>query len=238
MIVIADNKPILSKKPKMKKNTLLIALAMLGASSFTAISAPITAYNGTAFTIPGGAGGDLSIGRQFDVTGSGITIQSLGVFDFGNKGLLTSNVVRLFSITANGAGGGSPVAITGGSVTVAAGGSATASSFQFQSLAPIFLAAGKYSVIAYNMDIGGDVYGDNQPAGTGLPVAGNNITNIAYSAYQFSIVDPAYPNSGFGNNLASTSFQFDVGNTIPEPGTWALLAFGLTTVTVLRRRRA
>jgi hypothetical protein len=45
---------------------------------------------------------------------------------------------------------------------------------------------------------------------------------------------------GYGDNQQSFTFTQASGNLIvavPEPSTWALLAFSLTTVMILRRRR-
>ena len=47
-------------------------------------------------------------------------------------------------------------------------------------------------------------------------------------------------NLGYGTGMQSFSFDQSTGDLIvavPEPTTWALLAFSLTTVIVLRRRR-
>jgi len=217
----------------------LMVLALQGA---TAQAALITAYSGVGFTTAGDWN-PLIAGHQFTVTGTGITVQSLGVFDFGADGLVNSHEVTLFSITAINAGGGSPVAL--GSVTVPAGTGATLdSSMRFQSLAtPIFLVAGNYSVIAYGFtyhtsgDTGGDG-GTSNPT-LGLPVAGNNVTNITFSAYEFTTAgSPHYPNGGWGgNNLADASFQFNVGNTAPEPASLGLLAIGGLLMLPRARRR-
>src|SRR5581483_5828493 len=102
----------------------------------------------------GGAGnnGGLNIGHTFTVTGSGIKIFSLGVYDYHGDGLNASHVVALFSGTGSGS---TPVA--GGSVTVPSGTTAPLTNgFRMAPLAaPITLAAGNYSVIAYQMNGGG-----------------------------------------------------------------------------------
>lgn len=75
---------------------------------------------------------------------------------------------------------------------------------------------------------------------TGAPIAddpstfttvGSSFTNIQAVGYFFE----AFRSSG--TNSVSTSTSQITFLAIPEPSTWALLAVGLTAVTVLRRRR-
>ena len=44
------------------------------------------AYTGTS-AAAGAAGGNLNIGRQFSVTGTGVTVRDLAVWDDGGNGL-------------------------------------------------------------------------------------------------------------------------------------------------------
>jgi PEP-CTERM motif len=209
-----------------------VCLAALPASTF---AVPMPAYTGLGATA-GGATGNLNIGREFSVTGDGITISALGVFDFGSDGLVNSHVVTLFSIGSLGA---NPPAtpITGGSVTIPAGTGATLDSgMRFENLAgSIYLPAGDYSVIAYGLNsAGGDPYGDNG----GLP-SGGNITHFGFDPYQFTAnVSPAFPTGGDGNNHSSASFQFVNGPVVPEPATVTLSMLGLGGLLLRRRRSA
>jgi len=173
------------------------------------------------------------MGRQFTVTGSGITVIDLGVFDLNGDGLVASHDVTLFKINSGaGAANANVSAITGGSINIASGtGASLESSFRFQSLVnPIYLAPGDYSVVAYGLSKtpGGDPYGE----GGQLPTGGN-VSNIAFTPFQYtSASSPAYPNSGDNNTaLSSASFRYNLGNTTttPEPGT----ILGLVTVGAL-----
>src|SRR4051794_15910024 len=66
----------------------------------------------------GGAGnnGGLNIGHTFTVTGSGIQVLSLGVYDYQGNGLISSHTVTLFSDS-----GAVHTTVSGGSISVPAG---------------------------------------------------------------------------------------------------------------------
>lgn len=208
----------------------LISLAAAGTAQ-----AAILSYGGVGAT-QGVVAGTLNIGRQFTVTGSGITIIDLGVFDLNGDGLVASHDVTLFKINSGaGAANANVSAITGGSVNIASGtGASLASSFRFKALTnPIYLAPGDYSVVAYGLNKLGDPYGE----GGQIP-AGGNVSNINFIPFQFTTASsPAYPNAGgLGDllgELSGASFRYNLGNTttaaVPEPGT----ILGLVTVGVL-----
>ena len=59
------------------------------------------------------------------------------------------------------------------------------------------------------------------------------LTNIG-SGLAFGTVDPNITNTSFAYHNGSIDLTY---TAVPEPATWALLAFSLTTVMVLRRRR-
>ena len=231
---------------KLVKNSvgggvILISLAVTGTAQ-----ASILSYGGVGATpglFPFG-NGPVNIGRQFTVTGSGITVIDLGVFDLGGNGLVDSHDVTLFKINSGaGAANANVSAITGGSVNIASGtGASLESSFRFKALTnAIYLAPGDYSVIAYGLKKLG--FGDPYGEGGQLP-AGGNVSNIGFTPFQYvTASSPAYPSAGDTNTaLSSASFRYNLGNTtstsVPEPSSiLSLLALGtLGAASTLKRK--
>jgi hypothetical protein len=206
----------------------------------TAEAGLIAAYDNTGATY-GVASGQLNIGREFQVTGNGISVFDLGVYNFNSAGLQSSHTVTLFSLDHLGSGA-TATPISGGSVTVPGGtGGTLIGGFRYAALdAPIYLPAGDYAVIAYALNAthpatGTDPYGDHG----GLPSAGNNVTPFQFDPYQFvNASSPAYPTAGDTNNHSSASFLFQVGPlSVPEPSSLALLALGGGALAGWRRWR-
>lgn len=210
--------------------------AVLGSMLFTVSTrgAPVVGYTGTG-AVAGAATGNLNIGRQFSVTGSGITLRDLGVWDSGGDGLINSHAVQLFTINSGaGAANANVAPIAGAGLTVPAGTTAPLDSgFRFTSLSSgLFLAPGNYSVVVYGLNVsGGDPYGD----GGGFPTGGN-VSDIRFDPFQFTAnTSPTYPNGGDTNNHSSASFRYDLGNTLPEPGSLAGLVIAAATGLLARR---
>jgi len=214
---------------------LILALSLFPVLSGTA-QAALIAYTGDSVN-GGAAPGSLNIGRQFSVSGNGITVRDLGIFDFSSNGLVSNHTVTLFRILSGaGAANAAVEAIAGGSVTVPSGsGAALANGFRFASLlSPVYLSLGNYSVIGYGFNTAADRYGD----GGGYPTAGN-VTDIRFDPYQStSAASPSYPSGGDVGNHSSASFRYDLGNTVPAPGVPALLLGGMAVLAWTRRRRS
>jgi hypothetical protein len=204
---------MINNNASMKSRVLPIRLAL----TFVAVAAALTlpGFSARAETVGytadvagpfGGAGnnGGLNIGHKFTVSGSGIQIFSLGVYDYQGNGLNASHVVALF--TNNGAAS-SPIA--GGSVTVPAGTAATLKSgFRFAPLtAPVTLPAGNYAVIAYQMNGGGGSDGYAEANNTGF--IGDGKVSDAGGTFNFDTAGfPTYPYQNGAGNLASSSFTY------------------------------
>ena len=174
---------------------------------------PLTAKYGAAANNSG-----LNIGHTFKVTGSGITVYQLGVFDYQGNGLAAAHDVTLFANQ-------SPLA----SVTVPAGTDAPlGNGFRFAPLAtPITLAAGDYSIIVYQMngDTTSDPYCEDNASGFN---AGGNVTDAGYSPYVFDgNGSPEYPAGGANENFAVCSFTYS--NLLSSP---LITAQSVTNVTV------
>ncbi|HYE17145.1 MAG TPA: hypothetical protein VEA69_01810 [Tepidisphaeraceae bacterium] len=197
--------------------------------------AAVIAYTGTGATA-GANTGNLNIGRQFSVTGTGITLRELGVWDAGGDGLVNAHTVTFFAINSGaGAANANVTPVSGGSLSVPAGTAAPLNTgFRFATLTtPIFLAPGNYSAVAYGLNAGG---GDPFGNGGGFPANGN-VTDIRFDPFQFTAsTSPTYPTGGDANNHTGASFTYDLGNTVPEPG--AIGAAGVVGLLAAGRRRA
>jgi hypothetical protein len=213
-----------------------VAGLLCAAGGARSSSAAVIGYTGTGATA-GTNTGNLNIGRQFSVTGTGITVRDLGLWDNAGDGLAASHVVTLFQVNSGaGAANANVTAISGGSVTVPAGTAAPLDTgMRFTALAsPIFLAPGNYSVVAYGLNVtGADAFGN----GGGFPANGN-VADIRFDPFSFTAAtSPTYPVGGDANNHSSSSFRYDLGNTTPEPGAVALLSLGAVAVLGRGRRR-
>jgi autotransporter-associated beta strand protein len=151
-------------------------------------------------------GGLLNIGRTMTVTGAGIEVFQLGFFDYQSDGLATAHTVTLFDSTQT------PIA----SVTVPAGTTAPLiNAFRFAPLGtPLFLPAGNYSILAYQMN-SSDPYGNgNAPGFNG----GGNVSPGAGVYHFTSNPSPDYWTDMSGENFASASFTYT--NVSPATGIW------------------
>ena len=145
----------------------------------------------------------LNIGHTFTVTGGGIQIQQLGVFDYQGNGLNAAHTVTLFTTLL---GNQVPLA----SVTVPAGTSAVlGNGFRFMPLATaLTLTPGSYSIISYQMNgnAGSDPYCEGNVSGFN---AVGNVGDAGFSPYEFvTNGSPAYPSGGANVNFACVSFTY------------------------------
>ena len=181
----------------------IAVLALFAASASAQIigfTADPTATQYGTYADNGGAGGGLNIGRTMTVTGAGIEVYQLGVFDFGTNGLAAAHTVTLFS---------NQTALA--SVTIPAGTSAPLiNAFRFEPLGtPLMLPAGNYSIVAYQMD--GTVYQSSDPYGNGNAPGFNGGGNVSPGAGIYDFVtspSPAYPGATSGEDFAAVSFTY------------------------------
>jgi lysophospholipase L1-like esterase len=165
----------------------------------------LPAFTGSAAK-PSANTGTRNAGHEFTVTGAGVVVRDLGVWDNGANGLVAAHAVTLFSLDKVGAGAkGTPVA--GGSVTVPAGTTAALEAgYRFAPLAaPVTLAAGTYAVVAYGLNAD-DLPGD----GGGLPLPVTGVADANFDAYEFiATASPAFPSGGDQNTHANASFRYE-----------------------------
>jgi len=146
-------------------------------------------------------------GREFIVTGAGIRVRDVGVWDSKADGLNVAHPVTLFSLDKVGAGA-KATPVPGGSATVPAGTAAPLDAgFRYAALpAPIDLKPGTYAVVAYGLN-DKDLTG----SGGGLPLPALGVTDAHFDPYQnVDAASPAFPNGGDTNNHSNASFHFEV----------------------------
>ncbi|MEO5718849.1 MAG: VPDSG-CTERM sorting domain-containing protein [Chthoniobacterales bacterium] len=203
----------------MKK--LLAKLGMIAAMSLTfAVSASavtiVTNPTGSEFlnTPPPGVEG-----FAFTTGSSAVSINQLGVYDFGNNGLDADHTISLFNSA------GTLLA----SAIVFSGGSATPDSFQWSTLFPaITLQANTQYVL-------GASYGDNDPDhflyGTATLPTGFTLDGAVYADQNGN--PSAFPDTFFGPG----GFFGPNARLVPDGGSAvALLGFGLAGIEILRRK--
>jgi autotransporter-associated beta strand protein len=180
-----------------------------GGQSIGFTADPVATQYGT-YADNGGASGGLNIGRTMTVTGAGIEVFQLGVFDFGTNGLAMAHTVTLFS---------NQTAVA--SVTVPAGTAAQLiNAFRFAPLStPVFLAAGNYSIVAYQMN--GTTTQSSDPYGNGNAPGFSGSGNVTPGAGIYDFVtsgSPAYPGSTSSEEFAAVSLTFT--NVLPAANVW------------------
>lgn len=213
----------------MKIWQLIASVALIGsfattASAVTPILPPGSFIAYTDIDVRRGAvqNRTLNIGRTFTVTGTGINVSALGIFDFQSNGLVSGHTVSLFSTGVLSQSLLASVSVADGIVAPLVQG------FRFTNLpSALYLAAGEYSLIGYGLNSAdGDPYGDLG----GLPAAGSNVIDGGFDPFQFTTAgSPAYPTGGDTRNHSSVSFIYNVA-TVPEPDTWGLMICGFFMV--------
>lgn len=179
----------------------------------------------------------LNIGREFVVSGTGITILDLGVYDATAPDLINSHVVTLFAISNIGT---PALSVPLASTLIPAGnppaGATLDSGFYFNSITPMFLAPGDYAVVGYGLDTGTNGSGDPYADGGGR-LSSPNAVDAFFDPYEFSSApSPVFPANGDSNDHSSTSFHFNLGNTTPEPASLSIVALGAIGMLARNRR--
>jgi hypothetical protein len=205
----------------MKKQILTLAfLAAITLSSPSLSQGAVLMTEGTAVAVAANA--NYTVGTQFTVGTSDLSVTSLGIWDESQDGLAVSHDVGLWN------SGGTLL----GSVTVPSGtGGSLVGSFRYIALGlPVTLTAGQsYTLGATYALNSADKYRPN----SSTPVFSSDVSSPASRwVTSATLARPTSTASGFA--YVGPNLQYSV---IPEPTTWALLAAGLMTVMVLRRRR-
>jgi hypothetical protein len=193
--------------------SIFLLLGILGATSASA--------NYLAFTPPssfspgtGSSNNPVNLGLFFDVTSS-ITVDELGFYDIPN--LTVGETVTLYTSTGT--------ALTSVFVPLTA---ALNDGYYMVSITPYVLTPGEYTVVAFTGNNPWE-YGTTPTLGAGITYVG---PNYAYAS------SPTFPSGGISQPAGSYyGPTFDVATTssVPEPGTWGVLAGGLGLLLFGRR---
>jgi lysophospholipase L1-like esterase len=203
---------------------LCVVLLLSAVISNNASAQAVAAYSAdtTGSCLSSGSSSGINIGHSFYIAATNLQVLSLGVADCGGDGLLSSHTVTMFTYN-----GSSFVPVPGCSLSVPAGTSAPLlGGYRYQTLpSPVYLPAGFYAVIAYQMNGGAnsDPYiqdnGNNGFNGSGVIFDHQNYyDNVTNSSPSFPASDES------GQNFGSASFTYVLGavQTTFAPGVPAI----------------
>ena len=178
--------------------------------------------------------GSYSIGYQFTVGASNVTVSSLGVY-VNNASLNTTHPVAIYNLN------GSFVTGESGLVNVGPSTPKSADSFAYVAVTPFTLLAGTSYLIGTSTVVNdGDQFLGQY--GTFSPSAGSGIAAINKPRYNNNGVDqPPYFDGGSGQAFVGPNFISAVPAAAPEPSAFAALglgALGLMTLVARKRRVA
>jgi hypothetical protein len=208
-----------------------LSLALLGLAVVSVPAQADTAITGITIA-PGGARltGSFPLGFRFTANAD-LLVDSLGVYDHNQDGLLVSKEVGIFRV--------SDTALL--TSTFISSADTLDGIFRYKSIAPLTLLSGQDYVVAAQYNIAdGDFY---LAEASSYMAAGAITFNPATGAVYNSLVPPPfrYPDevSPNRNGHFTANFKFTssfVSSSAPEPGTLSLLALGFAGGMILRRR--
>lgn len=209
----------------------LAMLALFFASALPSAKAALLLTDISQITTPFAVAG-WTFGNVFVVGSSNISVTRLGYIDVGLNGLTDSHAVSLWNSTGT----------MLGTVTVQSGTASTLqANWRWENLSsPLTLSAGQtYRVGGTTTAADAFTYANagnvTVPNSVGGVLGGAGVLLSAASGDGRFIANPnTAPTSGWWVTSAA-NLDFTV---VPEPSTWAMLAFGLTTLTIFRRRRS
>jgi len=170
--------------------------------------------------------GATTLGTTFTVGSQDLLVTSLGIWNptsISRPALTTAHDVGLWNSTGT---------TLLGSVSIPAGGGTSVGNFLYVTLgSSVTLTANQtYRLGAvYFVDAQNIVDYSPSQAGNFSSDVSNPLASYAVGGTLAAPINTVGPGSYVGANLQYTA--------VPEPSTWALLAFSLTSVMVLRRRR-
>lgn len=194
-----------------------------------AVSAPLTGDPAvtvnSANTYVSGIAFNLVEGWKFHTTQS-LSVNALGVFDYGSDGLVQVHEVGLWDASQ----------VLLATTTVPAGTAATLiDKFRYSSIATVALDADRDYYIAALYRPNPDLY-IGASSGTSISTA-PGVEWVSHArTISNSLAFPGTVHSGFSPGYFGPNFLLSPV-AVPEPATWTLLATGMLILTVVARRR-
>lgn len=225
------------------RSSLIACAVALAAFAAPAAAEPIDAFKATITTGTMGNGKgrqtkrDFSLGLDFEVTYSHITITRLGIWDDNGDGLLSGHTLLLYDLSDP----STPLAQIN---TLPGTGDLVAGYRYFDLDVPITLNEGtQFAVVVYYPLDNEDSNGNSGPLplslGEPTPIFNGDgygfVSNIGLSRYGSGLAFPATLDTGPENRYHAGSFTYSPN---PEPGTIVLLSGALAAAGAWRRRRA
>ena len=170
-----------------------------------------------------------NLGYTFQVT-QNVTVVSLGAFSssIGNVGLNTSHPVAIWDATHS-----APIAsvnvdpLSSTAVASASG----LGNFLFSDIAPLVLTPGTYTIAAFY----GATFNEAIYSGSASITAPGIVMGLPMQGFAASLTEPTTQVNTSRFGYFGPSFQ--IGATVPEPTSAALLAIGAFCARLIRRRR-
>jgi len=191
-------------------------VAALLATSLS-VAGPASAFTGLSFSSPGATNVDSTdtLGYQFQVGASSISLTGLGFYDFGQDGLQTAHDVGLWNNSGS--------LLT--QVSVASGTSAPLVGFyRYAAVTPITLASGQTYTVGGLFQTGTDKYSYNIVGLTSDPAINIIIPTVYNTGSTLTMPTSSFP----GNNFTGADIQFTTATPVPfefEP-TGGLMVLG------------
>jgi len=224
------------------RSSLAACAVALAAFAAPAAADPIDAFKATITTGTMGNGKgrqtkmDFSLGLDFEVTYSHVTISRLGIWDDNGDGLLSAHTLVLYDLSTG--------TVLAQVETLPGTGDLSGGYRYFDLATPVTLAEGtQFAVVVYYPSDNLDSNGNSGPLplslGEPTPVLTGDgygiISNIGDARYGAGLAFPATLDTGPANRYHAGSFSYSPN---PEPGTIVLLSGALAAAGVWRRRRA
>ncbi|WP_395090176.1 PEP-CTERM sorting domain-containing protein [Armatimonas sp.] len=196
---------------------------------------------GTVGTVAGNQNFFNSMGTYFTIAsslGEGFTVDSIGVFDSNADGIAGTLTAAIFNVTTSSIVSGTQQTFTSGSP-----GTLGAGSYRFKSITPVTLAPGSYAIVGRGF--GSSDLNYNAGADSGAPPSKIITIDAVNGPTQLTFSNTYFDGTGNASLILPTTLdgakdRYGAGAftvVIPEPGTLALLGFGLAPVTLAIRRR-